>query len=189
MTEPVAPRRKRVAPLIALGVAAIVAALFFVLAGSDANTEADTVSFLVGKPAPVVATTRFDGQTFDLSRRKGSWVVLNFFNSTCLPCKAEHPDLIKFNDLQQTLGTSGAELYTVVDDDTDDNVTAWFAANGGDWPILRDDDGAISTAFGVAQIPETWIIDPSGIVRARFPGATTFEDLSATLETLRRDGA
>ena len=39
-------------------------------------------------------------QPFDLARRKGSWVVLNFFNSTCAPCKAEHPELVEFTEQQ-----------------------------------------------------------------------------------------
>ena len=36
--------------------------------------------------------TTLDDESFDLARRKGSWVVLNFFNSTCVPCVAEHPE-------------------------------------------------------------------------------------------------
>ncbi len=85
---------RRIAPWIALGVAAVIAALFVVLAGSD-DTRTDTVTnFAVGKPAPAMLTTTLDGKPFDLSRRKGSWVVLNFFNTTCLPCKAEHPELV-----------------------------------------------------------------------------------------------
>ena len=96
-------RGRRIAPWIALGVAAVIAALFIVLAGSD-STRTDTVTnFAVGKPAPAMLTTTLDGKPFDLSRRKGSWVVLNFFNTTCLPCKAEHPELVKFAEQQQSI--------------------------------------------------------------------------------------
>jgi cytochrome c biogenesis protein CcmG/thiol:disulfide interchange protein DsbE len=38
---------------------------------------------------------------------------------------------------------------------------------------VRDPRGSISVAFGVAQVPETWIIDPNGVVRARFIGEVT----------------
>ena len=34
--------------------------------------------------------------------------------------------------------------------------------------ILLDDDGAINVDFGVAQVPETFIIDPNGVVRLRW---------------------
>ena len=72
-----------------------VAALFVVLASGKAEKPDVTSSFLLGRPAPAVASTTLDGKPFDLSRRKGSWVVLNFFQSTCVPCKAEHPELVR----------------------------------------------------------------------------------------------
>lgn len=177
--------RRRVAPLVSLAVAAVLAGLFVVLAGSDRGAPTTAESFLLGQPAPRVVTTTLDDTPFDLSRRKGSWVVLNFFNSTCVPCKAEHPELVKFADQQRGLGRDGAELYTVVNDDTDSAVREWFAANGGDWPILRDDSGTIAIAFGVAQVPETWVIDPTGTVLARYAGVTTADSLAQLLQQFR----
>lgn len=177
--------RRRMAPYISLAVAAVVAALFVVLASGKAAKPDVTSSFLRGKPAPAVASTTLDGQPFNLSRRKGSWVVLNFFQSTCLPCKAEHPELVRFA-AQQAGIANGAELYTIIKDDADDAVAKWFADHGGDWPIVKDDDGAIATAFGVAQVPETWIIDPSGIVVVRHATTITADFLSTELEQLRQ---
>jgi len=178
-------RGRRIAPWIALGVAAVIAALFIVLAGSD-STRTDTVTnFAVGKPAPAMLTTTLDGKPFDLSRRKGSWVVLNFFQSTCLPCKAEHPELVAFAAQQASIA-DGAELYTVIKDDPDAAVAQWFAEHGGSWPIVKDDDGAIATAFGVAQVPETWIIDPSGVVVSRIATTITADFLSTKLDQFRR---
>ena len=188
VTEPVVPEeraRRRTAPWISLAVAAVLAALFIVLASGKTAKPDVTSSFLRGKPAPAVSSTTLDGQAFNLSRRKGSWVVLNFFQSTCLPCKAEHPELVKFA-AQQAGIADGAELYTVIKDDSDDAVASWFADHGGDWPIVKDDDGAIATAFGVAQVPETWIIDPSGIVVVRHATTITADFLSTELQQLRQ---
>jgi cytochrome c biogenesis protein CcmG/thiol:disulfide interchange protein DsbE len=179
------PRRRRTAPFIVLAVAVVAVALFVVLANGKADRGDAVSTYLLDKPAPSVVSTTLDGQPFDLSRRKGSWVVLNFFNSTCVPCKAEHADLVRFVDQQRTLGLDGAEFYTVIDNDTDDAVRSWFAERGGDWPIIKDDDGKISTSFGVAQVPETWIVDPYGTIVARFAGATDFEHLSNTMQQLR----
>ena len=185
-TEPgSAERKRRLAPFVSLGVAAVLAALFIVLAASKAEHPDVTSSFLKGKPAPAMISTTLDGKPFDLSRRKGSWVVLNFFQSSCLPCKAEHPELVAFAAQQKTIA-DGAELYTVVKDDSDANVEKWFAEHGGSWPIVKDDDGSIATAFGVAQVPETWIIDPSGIVVARYASMITADGLAADLQVLRQ---
>lgn len=182
---PPAERKRRIAPFVSLAAAAVLAALFVVLASGKATHPDVTSSFLKGRPAPAMISTTLDGKPFDLSRRKGSWVVLNFFQSSCLPCKAEHPELVAFAAQQKTI-TDGAELYTVVKDDSDTNVSKWFAEQGGSWPIVKDDDGAIATAFGVAQVPETWIIDPSGIVVARYASMITADGLATDLQALRQ---
>ena len=168
-------KRVRVAPIVALVVAPMLAGLLWVLAAGDGE-EADPGgvidSHLLDEPAPAVVAPTLDGAEVDLSRRKGSWVVLNFFNSTCAPCRAEHAELVQFvADQQQFLGSQAAEFYTVVqiDDDLDD-VRAFFADRGGDWPILTDTEGGIFVDFGVAQVPETFIIDPNGVVRVRWAG-------------------
>jgi cytochrome c biogenesis protein CcmG/thiol:disulfide interchange protein DsbE len=176
---------RRLAPFVSLGVAVILAALFVVLANSKADKPDVTSSFLYGKPAPAVVSTTLDGKAFDLSRRKGSWVVLNFFQSTCLPCKAEHPELVAFAAQQATI-SDGAELYTEIKDDSDAAVSNWFAEQGGSWPIVKDDDGSISTDFGVAKVPETWIIDPSGVVVARIATTITADFLATKLEQYRQ---
>jgi cytochrome c biogenesis protein CcmG/thiol:disulfide interchange protein DsbE len=179
------PRRRPVAPFVALAVAVVAGALFVFLALGKTNKGDAVSTYLLDKPAPAVVSTTLDGRPFDLSRRKGSWVVLNFFNSTCVPCKAEHDDLVRFAAQQQALGAEGAELYTVINADSDDAVRAWFAERGGDWPVVKDDDGAIAAAFGVAKVPETWIIDPAGTIVVRYAGQTTFESLSGEMQKLR----
>jgi cytochrome c biogenesis protein CcmG/thiol:disulfide interchange protein DsbE len=133
-----------------------------------------------------VKSTTVEDEPFDLARRRGSWVVFNFFNSTCVPCRQEHPYLLSFYDNQTTASTP-AELYTIVNDDTDGAVEAYFEQNGGSWDKVRDDDGAIAVAFGVAKVPETWIIDPNGFVRLRILGALTENFLDEQLARLQQE--
>ena len=171
---------RRVAPIIVAGVAIIIAALMWVLIGAKTGDSDVADSPLLGRPAPVVKTTTLAGDDFDLQRRKGSWVVLNFFNSTCVPCIQEHPELAKFAGEQAKLA-DGAEFYTVVWDDNRGAVQEFFRANGGTWPILTDDDGSIAVAFGVAKVPETWIIDADGFVRLRLIQAVTDDQLTRLL--------
>ncbi len=180
--------RRRVAPFVVLAVAAVLAFLFVVLAGSSPPGNDTVQSFLIGRPAPAVVSTTLDDEPFDLSRRKGSWVVLNFFDPACVPCVEEHPELIEFHEQQAQLD-GGAELYTIVNKRSDDAVRSFFDDNGGDWPVVRDPDGEFSVAFGVAQVPETWIVDPNGVVRARWPGKVTAEDVSTYLLALQEGRA
>ena len=178
--------RRRLAPWIALAVAVVLAGLFVVLAGAknDNTDSADTP--LIGKSAPAVSGTTLDGQQWELSRRKGSWVVLNFFQSTCVPCKEEHSELVRFVEQQAALGTDGAELYTIdFSDDSIDSVTEFFRANGGSWPIVLDERGSIGVAFGVNKVPETWVISPSGVVVFRTIAKVTADSLSAQIQRFR----
>ncbi len=187
MSEPAS--RRRVAPIVALMVAAVLGGLFWVLAGSKSGTV-DKVglidSALLGRPAPAVRSTTLDDVPFDLSRRKGSWVVLNFFNSTCAPCRAEQPELVKFTEQQAALGSNGAEFYTVLQYSDDvAAVKAFFLSRGGDWPIIRDDDGTINVNFAVAQVPETFIVNPDGIVVVRWAGQIDANTLAQLVQQQR----
>ena len=111
--------------------------------------------------------------------------MLNFFTADCVPCIREHPDLIEFNEQQQALGADGAELYSVVVNDTPEDVEAFFDERGGDWPVVYSEFDNFPVAFGVAQVPETWIIDPSGVVQLRFISEVTAEQLNVTLQQFR----
>jgi len=180
--------RRRIAPFIALAVAVVTLALFVLLASSSTKRNDTIESFLIGRAAPASIGTTLDGAPFDLSQRKGSWVVLNFFDPECVPCKREHPELVTFAADQASL-EAGAELYTIINRGSDDSVREFFAANGGRWPVIVDPTFKISVDFGVAQVPETWIIDPNGIVRQRFAGEITAEFLGSYLQRLREQGA
>ena len=112
-------------------------------------------------------------------------MVVNFFNSRCVPCIAEHAALKAFVEQQATFA-DGAEFYTIVQPpNSDDDIRAFFAERGGDWPVVRDDDGRINVAFGVAQVPETFIIDPSGVVRVRWAGQINAVTLSQLVQQQR----
>ena len=82
MSTEAAPRKKRIAPYIAGAVGVVVVAFLVVLAVSSPNESTVSSSPLLGQPAPEVKSTTIEDQPFDLSRRRGSWVVFNFFNST-----------------------------------------------------------------------------------------------------------
>ncbi|MEL6893404.1 MAG: TlpA disulfide reductase family protein [Actinomycetota bacterium] len=182
-----ASRSNRIAPFAALGVAIVMLAFLVLLVGADPDDGLDDAETpLLGRPAPeATATDLRDGSFFDLSRRKGSWVVLNFFQSECRPCILEHPELIEFVDQQRALPADGAEFYSIAVGDTREAALGFFEERGGDWPVLFSDNDRFPIAFGVAAVPETWIIDPNGIVSARFISEVDAEGLSVTLQQLR----
>ena len=174
--------------IVSACVGVVVALLFLVLVVSEPDQGAVAKSPLLGQPAPSVASTTIDGEPFALERRKGSWVVLNFFNSTCVPCINEHDLLVEFA-ANELANANAAELYTIINDDSSDAVRDFFVKNGGDWQKIKDDNGAIAVAFGVAKVPETWVMDPDGYVRVRILGALTEGFLTTRVDELKRQYA
>jgi cytochrome c biogenesis protein CcmG/thiol:disulfide interchange protein DsbE len=179
---------RRLAPYLAAAIAVVLGVLVVVLALNRGPTGDTADTPLLDNPAPAATGVLADGTPFDLSRRKGSWVVLNFFTHDCVPCIAEHPELIEFVEQQRALGSQGAEFYTVVQHSSREEVDEFFAERGGDWPVVYDDEFAFQTGFGVAQVPETWIIDPTGVVRGRIITTVEADDLSLTIQRYREAG-
>jgi cytochrome c biogenesis protein CcmG, thiol:disulfide interchange protein DsbE len=186
MTTPT--RSRPVVPFVSAAVGVVLLAFLVVLVMAKPGGSESASSPLLGRPAPVVQSTTIDNQAFDLSRRKGSWVVFNFFNSTCVPCRQEHPLLLQFAEEQQR-SSNPVEMYTIINDDSDAAVRAYFQTYKGNWPKIRDSDGSISVAFGVAKVPETWVIDPDGFVRLRIIGALSEGFLSEQIDLLKRQYA
>ena len=71
--------------------AIVVFVLFVVLLTADKDRQESAASPLIGNVAPDSEGVLADGSPFELSRRKGSWVVLNFFTHNCVPAFASTP--------------------------------------------------------------------------------------------------
>jgi cytochrome c biogenesis protein CcmG/thiol:disulfide interchange protein DsbE len=179
-----APRR-RVAPFVSLALALVLGALVVVFATAKKGERESAATPLIGQAAPDVKGTGLDGHPFDLATRRGSWVALNFFSVTCTPCVQEHPQLVQFSADQQAR-SGGAELVTVVySGDQLDRVTDFLNKAGGSWPVVPDVDGQIAVAYGIAKVPETWIIDPNGVVRERIISTVTASGLADEIAHLQ----
>lgn len=138
---------------------------------------------LLGKPAPEVRGTTIDGEPAEVAASSGRWVLVNFFATWCVPCRQEHPDLIRFA-LQHSL-TGDLDVYGVVYDDSVAAVKEFREKEGGDWPLLADPSGRIALDFGVAGVPESYLIDPEGRVAAKVIGgvrAASLDDLLVKLK-------
>lgn len=172
-------RRRPVAPIVAVVVALVVGALVVVFARSDGAGDDSFDSPVVGEPAPLLIGATTGGGTYDLGARRGRWVVVNFMASWCGPCRQEQPELELFSDRHAAAGD--AEVVAVVVNDEPDDIDAFFAQYGGDWPAVLDPDGEGYVDFGVVKVPETFVVDPDGIVVAKVDGAVSAAGLDAVL--------
>ena len=159
-------KRRRIALYVAPAVGLILALFVGILATRSPAVDTAADSPLLGKPAPVLEGPGLEGGTVRLADYRGKFVLVNFFNSWCIPCRQEHPELQRFATRHAVAGD--AVVLGVIHDDTADEVRRYRAEHGGDWPVVDDPRGTIALEFGVRGQPETFVISPEGVVLARY---------------------
>jgi cytochrome c biogenesis protein CcmG/thiol:disulfide interchange protein DsbE len=161
------PRTRRAAAFVAIPLALVMMLLVAVLITRKSATDRADFDPLENKPAPAIVGTSLDGKPFDLDHLRGQWVVVNFFATWCVPCQQEHPDLLSFDRRHTQAGD--VQLISVVFNDDPNAVRDFYSKNGGTWPVVSGDQGRMALDYSVVRVPDTYIIDPLGIVRARIP--------------------
>lgn len=115
----------------------------------------------------------FEGGSFTLSKQHGHPVVINFFASWCIPCKAEAPALDK---VYKESKIKGVAFLGIAVQDTVEKAKDFVKENGITFPAGLDQDGTIKESFGVYGVPVTYFIDKNGIINYIHAGILT-EDL------------
>ena len=138
---------------------------------------------LIGKRPPAFALPGADGmQGFantDLLAPPQPMLV-NWFASWCVPCLQEAPMLRK-------LAQTGLTIWGIAYQDSAPNLANFLAQNGNPYTRLAADaSGLTAINWGVYGVPETYLIDKTGIVRWRYAGALTDDVVTGTLLPLLR---
>lgn len=123
----------------------------------------------VGDLAPQTAFDSLDdGSKSTLEDFNGQWVLVNFWASWCKPCEEEAPAL------EQLYKRYRDEEFTVIGiatRDASDDSRKFVRDFGLTYPQFRDRDGSVNQAWGTTGVPETFLVDPEGVVRVKQPGA------------------
>jgi cytochrome c biogenesis protein CcmG/thiol:disulfide interchange protein DsbE len=179
-----APPRRRTGRIVSAVVALLAIGFVAVLATREPATDRRRESPLIGKVVPPLAGHTLAGGNFDIDDHRGRWVVVNFFATWCVPCRIEHPELDAFN--QAHTRTGDAVLVSVLFDDDPASARSFFDRNGGDWPVVLDDNGLIASAFGTPKVPESYLVTPNGRVAAKFTGGATKDGLDRAIDQIQQ---
>jgi len=167
---------------IALAAGAVVAVLAVVLAtqvGTDPRADANK-SHLLGQNAPSLDLPTLDGGRVRSSDLAGKVVVVNFWNSWCIPCQEEHPALVEF--FRRHAADPGFAMVGIVRDDTEGAIRRYVDDEGVPYTVAFDPGARAALDFGTRGQPETYAISPDGVVQGAQIGPASV----ATLESMYR---
>lgn len=135
----------------------------------------------IGMPAIDFSQADPNGKIISLSSFKGKYVLVDFWASWCGPCRAETP---MFRKLYSLYADRGFEIVSI---SLDGEKEAWIKAIAKDkmiWPQAGDlqiFDNLVAKQYGVASIPQNFLISPDGKIIAKGIRGLTLEK---TLEEL-----
>ncbi|HEY6454338.1 MAG TPA: redoxin domain-containing protein [Steroidobacteraceae bacterium] len=103
---------------------------------------------------------------------KGQWYVLNYWGAWCYSCRVEHPTLLA----AQREGRVQIIGVDWVADNPDENAAAleMLARQGNPYSqVVTDRDGRTAIDLGIAQAPESLLVNPQGVIVYKEPGVIT----------------
>ncbi|MEO0328331.1 MAG: DsbE family thiol:disulfide interchange protein [Pseudomonadota bacterium] len=137
-------------------------------------------SALLDVPAPKLQLPSLDGATnasgvvpgitpdsFD-----GRLSIVNIFASWCIPCREEHPQIVKLG------ADKRIQLIGLNHRDSAKNARAFLQELGNPYDLIGvDRNGRASIEWGVYGVPETFLVNQNGIVFYKHVGPISPEQL------------
>lgn len=157
-------RARLFVPATVFGVLSVVLYLGFTL-----RDPALLPSALLDKPFPDFDLPLLSGQTAERASRRsllGEIRLVNVWATWCPTCLAEHGELMRIR------ADHGLSIVGISYKDDSRQAREWLARYGDpyDWNIV-DASGDLGVDLGVYGAPETFLVDPDGVIRHKHVGA------------------
>ena len=156
---------------------ALASLLFFRLGSGDPSR---LPSALIGKPAPSLSLSALGGLMrdgapvpgLDPSKFKGQITLVNVWASWCLPCHAEHPQLMRL------AADRRLQLVGINYKDAAENARRFLGRYGNPFSAVGvDQNGRSAIEWGVYGVPELFLIGRDGRIACKQVGPITDETL------------
>lgn len=170
--------------LVAIGLLAV-AQLAAVLLWQRLDRQRKAADFPVAmetrtEPGHDLLTERPDGSSQSIAARSGRFQLIHFWATWCPPCRKELPTLLALERRER------------------DRLRVRIISTDSEWgPIRRFFRGAIPAsvvrdakrgylAYGVTELPDSYLLDPEGRIVARFAGGQRWDSrqMSRVLDRL-----
>ncbi len=104
------------------------------------------------------------GQSFNIEAFEGKYILIDFWASWCVPCRKEHPNLIKLYEQFKN------KNFDIVSVSLDSDKNAWIEAiikdkiNWTNVSDLKGQQNEIAIKYGVQSVPANFLINPNGVI-------------------------
>lgn len=158
--------------LAAVGAAALVILGACARRKADPNAEYARLDFSLKDP---------QGATVQMMSFKGHPLIVNFWATYCVPCKAEIP---LFNDLLQEHRRQHLEVVGISYDDAPSDIVKFTQTTPMHYPVLvgLGQSDLMDAYQADIALPTSWVIRADGTVVAKHTGAETRDWFEAQLK-------
>ncbi len=149
------------------------------------QNQTNSADPLIGHAAPnfTLDALSLHAPPISLASFKGKPVVLNVWNSACVPCVQEAPLL---QSQWQRVKPQGIVFIGIDFQDAKSDGLSFLQKYGVTYPNVLDATGSTAISYGVTGAPETIFINRQGIVISRVIGELTVQTLQSNLQLISR---
>jgi len=162
----------------------LLAGVFLMIVGwSIIKDEMTPVGAEVGARAPDFSLPLLAGGEVRLSDFRGKVVFVNFWRTTCPVCVEELPEIQRLYEwapddvvvLTVDIGEDAATVRTLLMD------------GGYGFPVALDGSASVAQQYLVEFIPTSFVIDANGVIREKYVGGLTFEQMKDMILRAREE--
>lgn len=154
----------------------------------ESDSRSDRPSLKPGSPIPDVSLPDLEGKMHALRRNSADVTLLEFWNTSCSPCREEMP---KLKALFDKVPRSRFNIIGVSSDESEEVLKKYLLEFGIPWPECREaDDGPMHRLMRIEMMPTYFLLSRQGEILDRWAGSgPTIAKIEAALKAVpERDG-
>lgn len=134
-----------------------------------------------GQPAPHFKAITTTGQEVSPENYRGHVLLLDFFATWCIPCRASVPHVV---EMKLKYGKQGLQVLGLsADDDGDEAFRSFVNEHRINYPLAPASE-AVQSAFGIRSVPVMFVIDRRGVICEIYRGFN--DEIGRSMEILIR---